>query len=93
MNIETNLNAQLANGLKEIESAATEADVIAARKKAVSAMEKVPTIGQSSETGEVGKNFKTLFPEREECWPRPRHRRKQDISGRVSARQLEEYHH
>lgn len=56
------LDAALANGLKEIESAATEADVIAARKKAVSAMEKVPTIGQSSETGEVGKNFKTLFP-------------------------------
>ena len=56
------LDAALANGLKEIESAATEADVIAARKKAVSAMEKVPTIGQSSETGKVGENFKTLFP-------------------------------
>lgn len=56
------LDAALANGLKEIESATTEADVIAARKKAVSEMEKVPTIGQSSETGKVGENFKTLFP-------------------------------
>ena len=56
------LDAALATGLTEIKNATSEADVIAARKKAVSAMEKVPTIGQSSETGEVGKNFKTLFP-------------------------------
>ena len=56
------LDAALAAGLTEIKNATTEADVIAARKKAVSEMEKVPTIGQSSETGEVGKNFKTLFP-------------------------------
>ena len=56
------LDAALAAGLTEIKNATTEADVIAARKKAVSAMEKVPTIGQSSETGKVGENFKTLFP-------------------------------
>lgn len=56
------LDAALTNGLTEIKNATTEANVIAARKKAVSAMEKVPTIGQSSETGEVGENFKTLFP-------------------------------
>ena len=61
----TELDAALANGLKEIESAATEADVIAARKKAVSAMEKVPTIGQSSETGKVGEHFKELYPNAE----------------------------
>ena len=36
--------------------------MISARKKAVSAMEKVPTIGQSSETGKVGENFTKLFP-------------------------------
>lgn len=58
----TELDAALANGLKEIESAATEADVIAARKKAVSAMEKVPTIGSSSESGKVGEHFKELYP-------------------------------
>ena len=57
------LDAALANGLKEIESAASEADVIAARKKAVSAMEKVPTIGQSSESGKVGEHFKELYPD------------------------------
>ena len=51
------LDAALANGLKEIESAASEADVIAARKKAVSAMEKVPTIGSSSESGKVGEHY------------------------------------
>ena len=51
------LDAALANGLKEIESATTEADVIAARKKAVSAMEKVPTIGSSSESGKVGEHY------------------------------------
>lgn len=56
------LDAALANGLKEIESATSETDVIAARKKAVSAMEKVPTIGQSSETGKVGEHFKELYP-------------------------------
>ena len=56
------LDAALANGLKEIESATTEADVIAARKKAVSAMEKVPTIGSSSESGKVGEHFKELYP-------------------------------
>ena len=56
------LDAALATGLTEIKNATSEADVIAARKKAVSAMEKVPTIGQSSETGKVGENFKTLFP-------------------------------
>ena len=61
----TELDAALTNGLTEIKNATTEANVIAARKKAVSAMEKVPTIGQSSETGEVGKNFKTLFPNAE----------------------------
>lgn len=57
------LDAALADGLKEIESAASEADVIAARKKAVSAMEKVPTIGQSSESGKVGEHFKELYPD------------------------------
>ena len=57
------LDAALANGLKEIESATTEADVIAARKKAVSEMEKVPTIGQSSESGKVGENFTKLYPD------------------------------
>ena len=51
------LDAALANGLKKIESATTEADVIAARKKAVSAMEKVPTIGSSSESGKVGEHY------------------------------------
>ncbi len=51
------LDAALANGLKEIEKAATEAEVIAARKKAVSAMEKVPTIGSSSESGKVGEHY------------------------------------
>lgn len=51
------LDAALANGLKEIESATIEADVIAARKKAVSAMEKVPTIGSSSESGKVGEHY------------------------------------
>lgn len=51
------LDAALANGLKEIESATTEADVIAARKKAVSEMEKVPTIGSSSESGKVGEHY------------------------------------
>lgn len=56
------LDAALANGLKEIESATTEADVIAARKKAVSEMEKVPTIGSSSESGKVGEHFKELYP-------------------------------
>ena len=56
------LDAALANGLKEIESATSETDVIAARRKAVSAMEKVPTIGQSSETGKVGEHFKELYP-------------------------------
>lgn len=54
------LDAALATGLKEIESATSETDVIAARKKAVSAMEKVPTIGQSSESGTVGEHFKEL---------------------------------
>ena len=57
------LDAALANGLKKIESATTEADVIAARKKAVSEMEKVPTIGQSSESGKVGENFTKLYPD------------------------------
>ena len=57
------LDAALANGLKEIESATTEADVIAARKRAVSEMEKVPTIGQSSESGKVGENFTKLYPD------------------------------
>lgn len=56
------LDAALATGLTEIKNATSEADVIAARKKAVSAMEKVPTIGQSSETGKVGENFTKLFP-------------------------------
>ena len=54
---QSELDAALANGLKEIESATTEADVIAARKKAVSAMEKVPTIGSSSESGKVGEHY------------------------------------
>ena len=57
------LDAALANGLKEIESATTEADVIAARKRAVSEMEKVPTIGQSSESGKVGEKFTKLYPD------------------------------
>ena len=51
------LDAALANGLKEIKNATSEADVIAARKKAVSAMEKVPTIGSSSESGKVGEHY------------------------------------
>ena len=51
------LDAALAAGLKEIESATSETDVIAARKKAVSAMEKVPTIGSSSESGKVGEHY------------------------------------
>lgn len=59
----TELDAALTNGLTEIKNATTEANVIAARKKAVSAMEKVPTIGQSSETGKVGENFTKLFPD------------------------------
>lgn len=59
------LDAALANGLKKIESATTEADVIAARKKAVSAMEKVPTIGSSAESGTVGEHFKELYPNAE----------------------------
>ena len=59
------LDAALADGLKEIESAASEADVIAARKKAVSAMEKVPTIGSSAESGTVGEHFKELYPNAE----------------------------
>ena len=60
---QTELDAALTNGLTEIKNATTEANVIAARKKAVSAMEKVPTIGQSSETGKVGENFTKLFPD------------------------------
>ena len=56
------LDAALATGLKEIESATSETDVIAARKKAVSAMEKVPTIGSSAESGKVGGHFKELYP-------------------------------
>lgn len=56
------LDAALAAGLTEIKNATTEADVIAARKKAVSAMEKVPTIGSSSESGKVGEHFKELYP-------------------------------
>ena len=59
--------AELANalntGLDEIANATTEADVITARKNAVSAMEKVPTIGQSSESGKVGENFTKLYPD------------------------------
>ena len=57
------LDAALTAGLDEISQATTEAEVISARKKAVSAMEKVPTIGQSSETGKVGENFTKLFPD------------------------------
>lgn len=56
------LDAALTNGLTEIKNATTEADVIAARKKAVSEMEKVPTIGSSSESGKVGEHFKELYP-------------------------------
>ena len=56
------LDAALANGLTEIKNATTEANVIAARKKAVSEMEKVPTIGSSSESGKVGEHFKELYP-------------------------------
>ena len=51
------LDAALANGLTEIKNATTEANVIAARKKAVSEMEKVPTIGSSSESGKVGEHY------------------------------------
>ena len=51
------LDAALATGLTEIKNAMSEADVIAARKKAVSAMEKVPTIGSSSESGKVGEHY------------------------------------
>lgn len=57
------LDAALAAGLTEIKNATTEADVIAARKKAVSAMEKVPTIGSSAESGKVGENFTKLYPD------------------------------
>ena len=56
------LEAALNTGLDEIANATTEADVIAARKKAVSEMEKVPTIGSSSESGKVGEHFKELYP-------------------------------
>ena len=51
------LEAALNTGLDEISKATTETDVIAARKKAVSAMEKVPTIGSSAESGEVGEHY------------------------------------
>ena len=51
------LDAALATGLTEIKNATSESDVIAARKKAVSAMEKVPTIGSSSESGKVGEHY------------------------------------
>ena len=51
------LEAALNTGLDEIAKATTETDVIAARKKAVSAMEKVPTIGSSSESGKVGEHY------------------------------------
>ena len=51
------LDAALATGLTEIKNATSEAEVIAARKKAVSAMEKVPTIGSSSESGKVGEHY------------------------------------
>ena len=51
------LDEALTTGLDEIAKATTEADVIAARKKAVSAMENVPTIGSSSESGEVGEHY------------------------------------
>lgn len=61
----TELDAALTNGLTEIKNATTEADVIAARKKAVSAMEKVPTIGSSAESGTVGEHFKELYPNAE----------------------------
>lgn len=53
----TELDAALTNGLTEIKNATTEANVIAARKKAVSAMEKVPTIGSSAESGKVGEHY------------------------------------
>ena len=56
------LEAARNTGLDEIAKATTETEVIAARKKAVSAMEKVPTIGSSSESGEVGEHFKELYP-------------------------------
>ena len=59
----TELDAALTNGLTEIKNATTEANVIAARKKAVSAMEKVPTIGSSAESGKVGENFTKLYPD------------------------------
>ena len=59
------LDAALANGLTEIKNATTEANVIAARKKAVSEMEKVPTIGSSAESGTVGEHFKELYPNAE----------------------------
>ena len=51
------LDAALATGLTEIKNATTEADVITARKNAVSAMEKVPTIGSSAESGKVGGHY------------------------------------
>ena len=51
------LEAALNTGLDEISKATTETDVIAARKKAVSAMEKVPTIGSSAESGKVGEHY------------------------------------
>ena len=51
------LDEAMTTGLDEIAKATTEVDVITARKKAVSAMEKVPTIGHSSESGKVGEHY------------------------------------
>ena len=51
------LESALNTGLDEIAKATTETEVIAARKKAVSAMEKVPTIDSSSEPGKVGEHY------------------------------------
>lgn len=51
------LDAALNTGLQNIKDAQTEEEVITARKKAVSAMEKVPTIGSSAESGKVGEHY------------------------------------
>ena len=57
------LDAALNTGLQNIKDAQTEEEVITARKNAVSAMEKVPTIGSSAESDKVGDHFKELYPD------------------------------
>lgn len=59
------LDAALNAGLTAISSATTEAEVNSARRKAVAALESVPTMGQSFEMGEVGESFTELYPDAE----------------------------